>query len=193
MAGTWATEAPRENQRGEHYGTGWDETLRNALIAGSIVSVFTIAAVALRGRADSGSAVAPINATTHVVYGPEAGDIEAPDLGHTLPGLAINAGASVLWATVYERLFGGARQPGAVGKSLLGGGVVAALAYLVDYHLVPKRLTPGWEERVSGRSLAVRAPAKRWRVPPAAGFFGTDMRCLLQYMIRGMPRAPRSA
>lgn len=31
---------------------------------------------------------------------------------------------------------------------------MAALAYLVDYHLVPKRLTPGWEERVSDRSLA---------------------------------------
>ncbi len=155
MAGTWATEAPRENQRGEYHATGWDETLRNALIAGSIVSVFTLAAVALRGRADSGSAVAPINATTHVVYGPEAGTIEAPDLGHTLPGLAINAGASVLWAGVYERLFGRMADRGDLGKAVLGGGVVAGLAYLLDYHLLPKRLTPGWEERVSGRSLAM--------------------------------------
>jgi hypothetical protein len=100
---------------------------------------------------DSGSAVAPINATSHVVYGAEAGDVVALDWKHTMLGLAINAGASVFWATLYERLFGRA----VVGRSLLGGGVVAALAYFVDYHLMPKRLTPGWEERVSVRSLAM--------------------------------------
>ncbi len=129
----------------------WGETLQNALAAGAMVFAATAAAAALRGRKDSGSAVAPINATSHVVYGPEASSADAPDLRHTLPGLAINAGASVFWAIVYERLF----SRGDTVKSLLGGGVVAALAYLIDYHLVPKRLTPGWEERVSGRSLAI--------------------------------------
>ena len=131
------------------------ETLQDALIAGSIVAAATIAAVALRGLNDSGSAVAPINASTHVVYGPEAGGYDEPDFKHTLPGLAINAGASVFWAAVYERLFGRAVTRSDVGKALLGGGAVAGLAYLLDYHLLPKRLTPGWEERVSGRSLAM--------------------------------------
>jgi hypothetical protein len=37
----------------------------------------------------------------------------------------------------------------------LGGAGVSALAYVTDYHVVPKRLTPGWEERVSNRSLAL--------------------------------------
>jgi hypothetical protein len=133
-------------------GQSWEETLRDALLAGSIVCVVTLATVAIRGRADSGSAVAPINATSHVVYGPEAANVDIPDAKHTLPGLAINAGASVFWATLYERLFGRGNS-GHVGRTLLGGAVVAALAYLVDYHLIPKRLTPGWEERVSGRSL----------------------------------------
>jgi hypothetical protein len=132
-------------------GQTWGETLQDALVTGSIVCVATVAAAAFRGMTDSGSAVAPINATSHVVYGAEAGDVVVPDLKHTLPGLAINAGASVFWATLYERLFGRA----VVGRSLLGGGVVAALAYFVDYHLMPKRLTPGWEERVSVRSLAM--------------------------------------
>ena len=133
----------------------WGETLQDALVAGSIVAAATIAAVALRGLNDSGSAVAPINASTHVVYGPEAGDVDEPDLKHTLPGLAINAGASVFWAAVYERLFGHAVTRADLGKALLGGGAVAGLAYVLDYHLLPKRLTPGWEERVSGRSLAM--------------------------------------
>ena len=133
----------------------WGETLQDALVAGSIVAAATIATVALRGLNDSGSAVAPINASTHVVYGPEAGDVDEPDVKHTLPGLAINAGASVFWAAVYERLFGRAVTRADVGKALLGGGAVAGFAYLLDYHLLPKRLTPGWEERVSGRSLAM--------------------------------------
>jgi hypothetical protein len=30
---------------------------------------------------------------------------------------------------------------------------VAAAAYVTDYHVVPKRLTPGWELRISPRSL----------------------------------------
>ena len=37
---------------------------------------------------------------------PEAGNVDIADFKHTLPGLAINAGASVFWAAVYERLFG---------------------------------------------------------------------------------------
>lgn len=146
----WTGAEEREHRR-DDIDPSWGETLRDALVAGAIVSVATVAAAALRGKTDSGSAVAPINATSHVVYGPEAGDADLPDIKHTIPGLAINAGASVFWAIVYERLFGRAD----LGRSLLGGGVVAALAYLVDYHLLPRRLTPGWEERVSGRSLAM--------------------------------------
>ena len=139
--------------------------MKDALVAGSIVCVATAAAAAVRGMTDSGSAVAPINATTHVVYGPEAGDVDVPDLKHTMLGLVINAGASVFWATIYERLFGRAGNRGDVGRALLGGGMVAAIAYLVDYHLVPKRLTPGWEERVSGRSLAMIFAAMALSLP----------------------------
>ena len=35
------------------------------------------------------------------------------------------------------------------------GAAVAALAYIVDYHLIPRRLTPGWELRLSRRSVAL--------------------------------------
>jgi hypothetical protein len=32
-------------------------------------------------------------------------------------------------------------------------GATATLAYAVDYHVVPKRLTPGFEAHLSGRSM----------------------------------------
>jgi hypothetical protein len=140
-------------------------TLQDALMAGAVVCAATLAVAALRGRVDSGSAVAPINATSHVVYGPEAGEVEVPDLTHTLLGIAINAGASVFWATVYQQLFDRTGSRDGTAKLLLGGGVVAALAYLVDYHLVPKRLTPGWEERVSARSLGMIFAAMALALP----------------------------
>jgi hypothetical protein len=145
---------PRETWSDDEIFQSWAGTLQDALAAGSIVCAVTLAAVAARGLTDSGSAIAPINATSHVVYGPAAGNVDLPDIKHTVPGLAINAGACMFWATVYERLFGRGNS-GRAGRALFGGALVAALAYVVDYHLVPKRLTPGWEERVSSRSLAM--------------------------------------
>jgi hypothetical protein len=38
-------------------------------------------------------------------------------------------------------------------KPVCGGATVAAAAYIIDYHLIPKRFTPGFEKRVSGKSL----------------------------------------
>jgi len=67
--------------------------------------------------------------------------------------MLLNAGACVFWATFYERYFGRAADRGDVGTALLGGGIVAAAAYVTDSHLVPKRLSPGWDHRLSGGSL----------------------------------------
>jgi hypothetical protein len=70
-------------------------------------------------------------------------------------GTAIHTGAGVFWASVYEKLFGRHAERGDVATAFAGGAIVAALAYVTDYHVVPKRLTPGWEHRISGRSLAL--------------------------------------
>jgi hypothetical protein len=129
--------------------------MRDALITGSIACVATLVAAALCSAARNGSAVAPINATSHVLWGEAAGRALTPDVKHTLPGVAINEGASVFWAAIYEQVFGRAAERGEAGKALAGAGLVAGLAYLVDYHLVSKRLTPGWELHLDRKSLAV--------------------------------------
>jgi hypothetical protein len=128
--------------------------LRNALVTGSIACVATLVAAALCGTAKKGSAVAPINATSHVLWGNEAARALRPDVKHTVPGIAINEGASVFWAAIYERAFGRRVDRGDWTAAIAGGAAIAALAYLVDYHLVSKRLTPGWERHLDGRSLA---------------------------------------
>jgi hypothetical protein len=128
-------------------------SMLRAVITGSIACAATLAVVAAFG-ARTRRPVAPINAISHVLWGEEASRAARPDFRHTVPAVAINEGASVFWAALYERAFGRLAENGQIGRALLGGAGVAALAYAVDYHLVPKRLTPGWEYHLGGRSLA---------------------------------------
>jgi hypothetical protein len=133
----------------------WSERAGDAAISGTIASVATAATAAACGARDSGSGIAAVNAVSHIIWGSDASNVRVADMKHTLPALLLNTGATIFWASVYEEIFGQAADRGHVPKALLGGGAVAALAYVTDYHVVPKRLTPGWEERVSNRSLGV--------------------------------------
>ena len=132
----------------------WSDSLRSATRSGAIAAGATAACVAVAGARDSGNAVAPLNATSHIAWGETAADVEHIDAKHTLTGIALHAGACVFWATFYEKWFGRAADRGEVGTALLGGAAVAVAAYVTDYHVVPQRLTPGWEARISNRSLA---------------------------------------
>jgi hypothetical protein len=133
----------------------WNETARDAAVSGSIVCVATAATAAVCGVRDSGSAAAPINSTSHVVWGEAAAAIEEVDLAHTGLGLTVNYGASAFWAGLYERWFGDAAERRDLGAAAAGAVAVTALAYLTDYHVVPQRLTPGWEQRLRPSSLAL--------------------------------------
>jgi len=129
--------------------------LEAAIASGALACAVTAAVAAAAGARASSSAVAPINAISHVVYGPSAARVRTIDASHTALGLAINFGASTFWAGIYEAAFGRAAERGDVPRALAGAAAVAALAYVTDYHVVPKRLTPGWEARMPLRSLAV--------------------------------------
>lgn len=146
MSGTRSADAPTALR-----------LLGRALTDGSLAGVLTTAAVALLGRRETGSAAAPINATSHVLYGDEAGTADAVDVKHTLPGLLINTGAGVFWAFLRELVLDRTRRAGRPGraKSTAASAATAGLAYAVDYHLIPRRLTPGWELRLSRKSVAL--------------------------------------
>ena len=139
--------------------------LRAAAFTGMAAAAATAIVVAVRGARDSGSAIAPLNATSHVAWGDDAAAVERVDVKHTALGTGIHIAAGMFWAAVYEKLFGRAAERGAIGTALVGGAAVAALAYVVDYHCVPKRLTPGWEDRVAGRSLAATYTALAASLP----------------------------
>lgn len=144
---------PMENVRSRETVSEMEDTARSSIIPGAVAAAAVCSAIALLGRSDTGSAIAPINASSHVIWGQRAGQVEKVTLGQTLPGLAINVGASFWWALVFEKLFGRKMDRGGAGTAIASGVATAALAYVVDYKLVPQRLTPGWEQRLTNRSL----------------------------------------
>ena len=133
----------------------WLEALRHGAISGSIVSIATTVLLNLRGERENGTPYAPVNAISHWIWGDRAADRNGPSARHTLAGYAIHHASSTLWATVYERWFGDAAERRSLATSMAGAAAIAALSCLVDYKVVPRRLRPGYEMRLSTRSLAM--------------------------------------
>jgi hypothetical protein len=156
------------------------EILRRAIVSGTVGGLAAATAASLAGKCEEGSYAAPLNATSHILWGDEAASKDRASLKYTLTGFLLNHGSAIFWAWFYEKLFG-ARVAGAAASSyangranggangrrtkgrtatpslaqpILGAAAVAASAYVIDYHLIPKRFTPGFEKRVSGKSLA---------------------------------------
>ena len=97
--------------------------------------------------------MAPLNAVAHIPFGDKAFAEDGASLKYTFTGTALNVAAVASWAALYELTFGRAARRGNTMAGVLGGPAIAALAYAIDYFVVPKRLTPGFEERLSGRSM----------------------------------------
>lgn len=124
--------------------------LVRTLILGAAVTVATTAVLATAAAARGRSVAQPLNATAHWVYGPASARVRSADLRHTLAGILTHYGTSVLWALVFELSKG--RAPGRT--SLTPAAWTSLLAAVVDYGLVPKRLTPGWELVLPRRPIA---------------------------------------
>jgi hypothetical protein len=127
--------------------------LENVLRTGAIAGAATTAVVAACGAAEQGEAIAPVNAVSHIAWGDEAARQTGISTKYTLTGLVLNAAAVTSWAVIYHALFGGRKITPVAAAT--GAVATSALAYVTDYHVVPERLTPGFEKRLSNRSLAL--------------------------------------
>ena len=113
--------------------------LAGALAA--VLSVLVLGMLAIRGGLPPWM---PQNATSHVLHGPAAATIADMDLTHTAPGAIIHIVSAFFWAGVAILLV---RATGSIrtGTAWVAGLGTAALAGVVDYGLLPARLSPGWE------------------------------------------------
>jgi hypothetical protein len=151
------------------------------VVSGTIGGLAAAAAASLAGKREDDHYAAPLNATSHIIWGDKAARQDKPSLKYTLTGFLLNHASAIFWAFFYEKLLGrserqesqsqGQRRPrnwneGVLPDSsrttsqakpmlqpILDAAAVTAGAYITDYYLVPKRFTPGFEKRVSGKSL----------------------------------------
>lgn len=138
--------------------TVWKKALREGAVSGTLASLLSTCVLAAAGARQAGSAVAAINAVSHWLWGDESLHAQRPTLRHTLAGYLTQHAASIFWATLYSRVYGHHDRAKEVPQAVAGGIVTSAVAYLVDYELIPKRLTPGYEHRVStGAMVAIYA------------------------------------
>jgi hypothetical protein len=126
--------------------------LPRALVSAGLSSFGTIMLAGLMSRLSGRSAAGPVNAVGSHVAGEHAAWRRDVALQFTLPGVLLNLGGCLFWAGVvewwvHERPLTGA--PDAVAR----GAVAAALAYTVDYHVIPRELRPGYERKLSGPQL----------------------------------------
>ncbi|RYG26396.1 hypothetical protein EON82_03485 [bacterium] len=128
---------------------------KNVLISAGIATVATTFAAALLGRRETGSYAAPLNATSHIAFGDEAADQDDFTIRYTATGVVINALAMVSWAAIQEYVAGKWARQGPPVRALAAGTATSAVAYVTDYHVVPERLTPGFEKRLSNEALAI--------------------------------------
>lgn len=123
-------------------------------MAGSYASVLSAAALVVAGRREAGSAAAPINAVSHWYWNREALHQQQVDLKHTAVGYVTHHVAATFWAAGLAAYLHA--RPRAVTPRHLAAacGAASAIACFVDFQLTPERLTPGYEHRVSRKSLA---------------------------------------
>jgi hypothetical protein len=133
----------------------WRRAVREGLITGAAASIASTAALALCGRRETGNAAAPVNAVSHWVWDKEAFAADRPSARHTLTGYLVHHGAALFWATLHARAWGMHEENKRPLRALAGGAAASAVACFVDYRLTPERLTPGFEHRLSGKSMAL--------------------------------------
>jgi hypothetical protein len=130
-------------------GRFWSRT-----IAAGCLSDMTVAGVAAwRAQMEGQSGWGPINAISHIVWGPQAAAQQRFTAKYTGSGLLLNALACGFWGWLYGVMGRYRPAPHSYSRSAGRGIVVAALAYITDYYLVPRRFTPGFELSLTRRSF----------------------------------------
>jgi hypothetical protein len=131
----------------------WTQALREGAVAGTVAGVLSTIVLGIVGQRQAGSAPAPINAASHWLWGDESLREDGSTLRHTLTGFLTQHGASIFWATLYSRLYGHRREAKEWPQAVVGGIATSAAAYVIDYTITPKRLTPGYEHRLDGMGM----------------------------------------
>lgn len=122
------------------------------LSSGLAATLLSLAALAWRGRTDTGSPAAPLNAVSHIVWGDESLRRDEATGRHTLVGGVLHAASALFWARIYDWMRAQRAVP-TPSSALVDAAALTLAAAVVDLKLVPRRVTPGFERRLTPASL----------------------------------------
>jgi hypothetical protein len=128
----------------------WKDVAARAAVSGAVASALSAIVLAICGRLELRDAWAPLNGPSQWLFGTHAARQDGFSARYTLTGYAIHHVASVFWAHLFERLR--THRSRSAGPPAIA---TAALACAVDLRFTPRRLTPGFERRLSPKSLAL--------------------------------------
>lgn len=131
----------------------WTQALRDGVWPGLAAGVLSLGALAWRGRRETGSAFAPLNAPSHWLWRGRALRRDDASWRYTGVGLLVHQGAALFWGVLYERFFASRQPAHSLHADLRDAAVATAAAATVDFVLTPRRFTPGFEKRLSVRGL----------------------------------------
>lgn len=133
----------------------WTTAMKRGVLSGSSASVISTLALAALGKRETNSMFAPTNAVSHWIWGDKAFNHNGPSLRYTVTGYLIHHASATFWAVLFEKLMGRRLDRKDKAMTLAVSTAASAVACFTDYQLTPKRLHPGYEERLSKQSLAL--------------------------------------
>jgi hypothetical protein len=122
------------------------------VITSAAASAASALALALLARVEGRGALRPLNASSHWLNGNAAVRDARPDTKRTAVGLVTHHLATMLWSGILESMLGARKRT--LPLRVLNGAAVAMLSAFVDYVLMPRRLSPGWELALTRKSMA---------------------------------------
>jgi hypothetical protein len=128
--------------------------IRRASLTGAVSGLLMSTVIAGASRLATGRSASGLNVISHMLWGRRVSRKTQWTLRHTGTGLALNQLACLFWAGCYEAMLGDDRRTKR-SRQAIDAIALSAVAYLVDYHLVPERFTPGFELTFSRRWFPV--------------------------------------
>jgi hypothetical protein len=125
--------------------------IQETVTTGTVTNLCCAGCAAAMGVLHHRHAAQPINAISHVVWGDEQPPCTEVTWHDTAVGLIVNQAACSFWALLHVALLRPGHRDSR--RMALQASAISALAYLVDYHMVPRRFTPGFEKVLPRRAL----------------------------------------
>lgn len=129
-------------------------TISNIAVTGLWTAAATSVAVMVAAVQERKSMFAPINAISHILFGDAAIGVKRPIPKFLFSGLVLNLFAMFGWAAIAELAYQLLHiTRGQAVATILVAVAVTVVAYVTDFFIVPKRLTPGFERIISQGAL----------------------------------------